>query len=65
MARPICRRSDRFSLRGQFAAAPLRGRAIAQVPDPGEDSEIDNGSGGRKDQHGDADRVLVKPAPGA
>ena len=48
-----------FLFRGQFAPPPLRGRAIAQVANPRQDSEIHHGSERRRDQHGDANGVLV------
>jgi hypothetical protein len=38
----------------------LRGGAIAQVADPGEDGEVDDGADGGEDEHGNTDGILME-----
>lgn len=48
----------------EFAAAPLCGRTGAQMPDPGEDGQVDDGAHGGEGEHGNTDGVLMKAASG-
>lgn len=51
-----------FLFAREFAAAPLRRGARAQMTDPGEHSQVKDGAGRGEDEHGDADGVLVEAA---
>jgi hypothetical protein len=47
-------------LGGRFAATPLRGGAVAQVADPGQNGQVEDCSSGGDQEHGDTDCILVK-----
>jgi len=52
-----------FLFRGEFAATPLGRGLIAEVPDPCQDGQVDDGAKGGDPEHGNADGVLM-PAAG-
>ena len=51
-------------LRAEIAASPLGRGSRAQAPDPREHGEVNERSGRGKNQHGDADCVLMESARG-
>lgn len=46
--------------RAELAATPLRRGARAQMPNPAENGKVDQRARGGHDEHGNADRILVK-----
>ena len=48
----------------ELAAAPLCGGTGTQMPDPGEDGQVDEGADGGEGEHGNTDGVLMKAARG-
>lgn len=48
----------------QWLAPPPRGGTGAQMPDPGEDGQVDERADGGEGEHGNTDGVLMKAASG-